>query len=157
MARPKGSTFRKHFDLERRQPIDEFVSKMAQGMCEASLEVLVIAFCRDATVFDCRANIGYKTSTRRYRFDNWIKIATENNCNEVRSYHNHPGIFSWLGASYSDSYCHRLASSFLRPAKIDLRSFIIKSRFFKGWKIREYSDKEWKSLLDARKIGLSVR
>jgi len=155
VARPSGTPFKRHYDLEDAQPIDAFVDKMARGMCEERVEVLVTAFCLAGTVLTTRAAIGTENRSARVSVLKWRDVAEALRCDEVRQYHNHPGLFSCLSPSYEDSKMHRLLALLLEPSGARLRSFVVKARLFGGWRIREYSDAEWRSLLDARRIGMA--
>ena len=153
MARPAGISFKVHYGLTVVQPLDEFVERMARGMCEEGLEVLVTAFCHAGTVLSVRAAVGTENRSGRVSVAKWRDVIERHKCDEVRQYHNHPGFCSSISPSYEDSKIHRLLAELLKPTGARLRSYVLKARLFGGWRIREYSDAEWSLLLNARSIG----
>ena len=157
MPRPFGNTFKQHYELDRAQTVHEFEQKMLHGMRIERVEVLVVAFCKGGVVVCTRASIGYENRTRKVSIEEWCNLVLKFKCDEVRHYHNHPGLFACLSPSYQDSKTHRLVRIALEPSGVKMRSFVAKFCLFGGWKIREYSDIEWQSLLDARNIGRTTQ
>lgn len=100
--------FKKLYDLDRVQPIDEFERKMIDGMHREGREVFVTAFVRDGYVLRVTATIGSKFAC--HPSDDvtlWGQKARDLGATRIRQYHNHPDIFGRSWPSRQDKLTHR--------------------------------------------------
>ena len=139
-VRKRRPPFKKLYDLDRVQPIEEFEKKMVKGMLKEGKEIFVTAFCNDTHVLKVTASIGSKYRCRPSdNCHNWGEKAIKLGSTQIRQYHNHPPVFGRSFISKADKESHKFFSSLVRPYGIKFRSFLVYPSRLGGAKIREFS------------------
>ncbi len=138
--RPRRPAFKKLYDLNRVQPIEEFERKMIEGMLKEDKEVFVTAFCDSYRVLKVTASRGSKFSCRPSdNYYKWADIARKVGATEIRQYHSHPPVFGRSFISRQDRESHKFFASLLKPSGIKFRSFVVYPSRLGGAKIKEFS------------------
>jgi len=132
--------FKKRYDLDRRQPIDIFEGKMANAMLAEGKEVFVTAFCNNDEVLTVTATVGSRGSCcPSDNVHNWGEKANRIGATEIRQYHNHPPVFGRSFISSKDKKSNMFFHELLQQYNIRLRSFLVFSSRFGGYRIQEYN------------------
>jgi DNA repair protein RadC len=134
----KGIPFKTYFKLTERQSIEEFESRMTNGMFTENKEVFVTAFANEKKVLRVTASIGskYKCGASDTP-SNWLTIARKINANYIYQYHNHPdGLFNG-SPSKQDRVTHVYLSSMFDGTEVAFHSYLVYRNMWNSVKIVE--------------------
>ncbi len=138
-ARKRRQPFKKLYDLDKIQLIEEFERKMIRGMLKERKEIFVTAFCNDTHVLKVTASIGSKYSCRPSdNCYNWGEKAIKLGASQIRQYHNHPPGFGCSFPSKEDIENHKFFSSLVLPYGIKFHSFLVYPSILGKTKIKDY-------------------
>lgn len=131
--------FKKNYDLDRYQSIEEFEKKMKQGMLKEGKEIFVTAFCNDTHVLNVTATIGSKNTCRPSdNYYNWGAKSKKIGATQIRQYHNHPPLLGRSFISPADKKSNEVFKELLRPYGIEFRSFLVYPSRLGGMRMKEY-------------------
>jgi hypothetical protein len=137
-AREKGQQFKAAYQLQGRA-VASLEEALGIGMRREGREVFVTAFMRAGVAVRVTAALGSATSCGPAdRPTTWAATARRLGCDEIRQYHNHPGISRHNGPSRADRItCYQLATVLGEAAPL-LRHLIVYWNEVHEWKVLEY-------------------
>ena len=135
----RRAPFKRRHGLTRRQPLAEFEERMAAGMFEEGREVYVTAFCNDAEVLRCTANVGNYASCRPTDdVLRWADHAHRVGAHRIRQYHNHPDVLLRSLPSRQDRRSHAPLTELLDGTGIALESWLVWRSWLGRARFRRY-------------------